>query len=132
MLLRIFHQNILKLVPAILLCHIYLSALNVDYDLSYYADTRLFQTIIRYNHIADDNFQGKLTITNSKEIEIEGGKATDIVVIATEEAEFENITISGTIDLTKMAEGEVEIEGIAKDIVKYNAENKDVEVEFED
>ena len=95
------------------------------------ADIELNNAKNEYKFV-DCEFQGKLTITNAKEIEIAGGKATDIVVVAAEEAEFENITLSGSIDLTQMVEGEVEIEGIAKDLVKYNAENKDLEVEFDD
>lgn len=94
------------------------------------ADIELNNAKNEYKFV-DCEFQGKLTITSAKEIEIKGGKATDIVVVAAEEAEFENITISGSIDLTKMTEGEVEIEGIAQDLVKYNSNNNNLEVEFD-
>lgn len=74
-----------------------------------------------------------LTVTNVEELEIEGGEAANIIIKdAVKEVELEKINITGEINLMEMTSGEVEIEGILKDLVKYNPENKDLEVEFDD
>ena len=71
-----------------------------------------------------------LTASNIEELEIEGGNAGNIIIKdKVEEAELEKINVTGKIDLMGMTSGEVEIEGIAKDKVQYDASK--VEVEFE-
>lgn len=70
-----------------------------------------------------------LTVENADALEIKGGSAETVIIKAAEEVELEDITI-GTLDLSGMQEGEVELER-----VKYTTYNKpnnnEVSVEIE-
>lgn len=74
-------------------------------------------------------FKTTLTVEAADELEIKGGSAETVIIKAAEEVELEDITI-GTLDLSGMQEGEVELER-----VKYTTYNKpnnnEVSVEIE-
>lgn len=72
-----------------------------------------------------------LIIDDVEEIEINGGSAETITIIKGEEIELKNMNKISLLDLSRMIEGDVEIENCKYDNYKAPSSNSDCEVEIE-
>lgn len=76
-------------------------------------------------------FKTILTVEAAEELEIKGGSVETVIIKAAGEVELEDITI-GTLDLSGMREGEVELERVTYTKEGYKEPtNKDVSVKIE-
>ena len=69
-----------------------------------------------------------LTVKNADELELKGGEATTVTILAAEEVEIKNMTI-GTLDLSAMGKGEVELKNVSYTTINKPEKGAKVEIE---